>query len=82
MTVRVAEPASRGVPLSVAVTTSLSANIYISARVFTPMQFQWMNKMTHFVSVQISLSMMAAVVMLPVSGSILNKPLMDDDLRE
>lgn len=29
MTVRVAEPASRGVPLSVAVTTSLSANIYI-----------------------------------------------------
>lgn len=41
-----------------------------------------MNKMTHFVSVQISLSIMAAVVMLPVSGSILNKPLMDDDLRE
>lgn len=89
MTVRVAEPASRGVPLSVAVTTSLSANIYIyiytvSARVFTPMQFcgDWMYEMTHLVSVQISLSMMAAVVMLPVSGSILNKPLMDDDLRE
>lgn len=84
MTVRVAEPANRGVPLSVAVTTSLSANIYISARVFTPMQFcgDWMNERTHLVSVQISLSMMAAEVMLPVSGSILNKPLMDDDLRE
>lgn len=37
---------------------------------------------THFVWVQISLSIMAAVVMLPVSGSILNKPLMDDDLIE
>lgn len=37
---------------------------------------------THFVCVQISLSIMAAVVMLPVSGSILNKPLMDDDLIE
>ena len=37
---------------------------------------------THFVCVQISLSMMAAVVMLPLSGSILNKPLMDDDLME
>lgn len=36
MTVRVAEPASRGVPLSVAVTTSLSANIYISVCIFTP----------------------------------------------
>lgn len=56
----------------------------VSARVFTPMQFcgDWMYEMTHLVSVQISLSMMAAVVMLPVSGSILNKPLMDDDLRE
>lgn len=37
---------------------------------------------THFVCVQISLSIMAAVLMLPVRGSILNKPLMDDDLRE
>ena len=37
---------------------------------------------TYFVCVQISLSIMAAVVMLPVSGSILNKPLMDDDLIE
>lgn len=42
----------------------------------------WMNKSTHFVSLQISLSIMAAVVMLPVSGSILNRLLMDDDRRE
>lgn len=44
MTVRVAEPASRGVPLSVAVTTSLSANIYIytvSARVFYSHAIMW-----------------------------------------
>lgn len=39
-------------------------------------------KRPYFVCVQISLSIMAAVVMLPVSGSILNKPLMDDDLIE
>lgn len=39
-------------------------------------------KSAYFVCVQISLSIMAAVVMLPVSGSILNKPLMDDDLIE
>lgn len=37
---------------------------------------------TYLVCVQISRSIMAAVVMLPVSGSILNKPLMDDDLIE
>lgn len=37
---------------------------------------------TYFVWVQISLSIMAAVVMLPVRGSILNKPLIDDDLIE
>lgn len=37
---------------------------------------------SHFVCVQISLSIMAAVVMVPVNGSILNKPLMDEDLIE
>lgn len=36
----------------------------------------------YLVCVQISLSMMAAVVMLPVTGSILKSPLMDDDLIE
>lgn len=37
---------------------------------------------SHLVWVKISLSMIAAVVMLPVMGSILNSPLMPDDWRE
>lgn len=36
----------------------------------------------YLVCVQISLSIMAAVVTLPVIGSILNRPLMEDDLME
>lgn len=37
---------------------------------------------SHLVVVKISLSMMAAVVMLPVTGSILNRPLMLEDWME
>lgn len=37
---------------------------------------------SHLVWVKISRSMMAAVVMLPVIGSILNRPLMPDDWME
>lgn len=37
---------------------------------------------SHLVWVNISRSMMAAVVMLPVIGSILNRPLMPDDWME
>lgn len=62
-------------------------------REWTSSQLTWMcvrgtiwqekkKKSAYFVCVQISLSIMAAVLMLPVSGSILNKPLMDDDLIE
>lgn len=37
---------------------------------------------SHLVWVKISRSMMADVVMLPVTGSILNRPLMPDDWME
>lgn len=48
----------------------------------TEREFLDKKTIAYFVWVQISLSIMAAVVMLPVIGSILNKPLMDDDLIE
>lgn len=62
--------------------TVIAGRIYIHPQSVHIEWFVEPHVCSHLVWVNISRSMMAAVVMLPVIGSILNRPLMTDDWME